>query len=337
MVAINRNRKGAVLIVDDAGRLLDTITDGDLRRAVLAGASLDQPVSTLKGLRNRPPTTAPVGTKAAELVRLMRRNSIRQVPLLDAQGKVAELQLLDDLVEVPEVPKVTAVVMAGGMGTRLLPLTESTPKPMLPLGEKPVVQHMVEKLRTAGIRQVVMATHYRADALSRHFGDGSAFGMDIQYVDEEVPLGTAGALGKLHAQKEPLLVVNGDIVTDLDYRAMFDFHREQRAEMTVGVRHYEFNVPYGVVHTEDALVVGIAEKPTQRMFVNAGVYLVEPQACALVPQGRRFDMTELIAALVAAQRRVAAFPIHEYWVDIGRPEDYEEARARASAAQETSR
>jgi dTDP-glucose pyrophosphorylase len=340
METINRTARGIALVVDSDGRLLDTITDGDLRRAILNGTNLDLPVATLGSRRTSAPVTAAVGTAPRELIKLLRSTKLRHVPLVDSAGVVRDVAILDELVDSgsPEhdEPKLTAVVMAGGMGKRLLPLTAETPKPMLPLGEKPVVEHMVEKLRAAGIRQLVMATHYRADALSSHFGDGSAFGMEIRYADEEVPLGTAGALGKLN-QKEPLLVVNGDIVTDLNYRAMFDFHREQGAEMTVGVRHYEFNVPYGVVHTQDAAVTHIAEKPTQRMFVNAGIYLVEPAACARVPQDRRFDMTELIADLIAEKRRVVAFPICEYWVDIGRPEDYEEARARASAIPEASR
>lgn len=329
MARINENAEGIALVVDESGRLLDTITDGDLRRAILAGTDLQQPVSSLHARRKQPPVTAPLGTPRAELLRLMNQRHIRHVPLVDADGRVADLVVLDELTSTPEA--LNAVVMAGGFGTRLMPLTAETPKPMLPVGERPLVERTVEKLRAAGIRRVYIATHYRSEALSQHFGDGKDFGVDISYVDEDVPLGTAGALARLNGAREPLLVINGDILTDLNFRSLLAFHREHQAEMTVGVRHYEFSVPYGVVATAGESVTGITEKPTQRMFVNAGIYLLEPQVCRLVPQEQRFDMPELIARLVAEGRRVLAFPISEYWVDVGRPDEYEKAQARVAA------
>lgn len=330
MACINENQLGIALVVDAHGHVCDTITDGDLRRAVLAGIDLSLPISTLQARRTAPPTTAPQGTSKAELVHLMKTKQVRHVPLLDAQGRVADIALLDDLVDPKAMPQVSAVVMAGGLGSRLHPLTAEVPKPMLPLDDRPIVEHTVEKLRAAGIRRVYIATHYKAHVLTRHFGDGQGFGVDICYVDEEVPLGTAGALGKLHGGQEPLLVINGDIMTDLNFRSLLAFHREHKAEMTVGVRHYEFSVPYGVVSTAGALITGFTEKPTQRMFVNAGIYLLEPHVCSLVPMGCRVDMTDLIEKMIAERRRVLAFPISEYWVDIGQRDDYEKARADAA-------
>jgi len=330
MARINQGGWGIALVVDEHGRLLDTVTDGDLRRAILAGTDLELPVSTLKARRQQPPVSAPVGTPRADLLRRMKQHRIRHLPLLDAAGRVADLALMDDLAGT-ESFDLQAVVMAGGFGSRMLPLTAQTPKPMLPIDERPLVERTVEQLRAAGIKRVYMTTHYQAESITRHFGDGRDFGVDIDYVSEDVPLGTAGALARLNDTQEPLLVINGDIVTDLNFRSLLAFHREHQAEMTVGVRHYEFSVPYGVVATEDEKITAIAEKPTHRMFVNAGIYLLEPHVCKLVPEGRRSDMTDLIARMLAESRRVLAFPISEYWVDVGRPDDYAKAQARAAA------
>jgi NDP-sugar pyrophosphorylase family protein len=197
---------------------------------------------------------------------------------------------------------------------------------MLPVGDKPVIERIVKQLRDAGVRQVNLATRYKAEAFASHFGDGAAFGIAINHVTESEPLGTAGVLATLRSCNEPLLVVNGDILTRLNYRALVDFHRENRADMTVGLRRYDIHVPYGVVQVEGAMVQGVQEKPVQKLFVNAGIYLVEPAAVRYVPDGQRFDMTDLIAALVRDGRRVVGFPISEYWLDIGQPADYEQAQ-----------
>jgi NDP-sugar pyrophosphorylase family protein len=260
----------------------------------------------------------------------LRQKKLRHLPLVDAAGTVVDLVTLDDLIEPEDELPVSAVVMAGGFGSRLQPLTDTVPKPLLPIGDQPLIERTIEQLRDAGIQRVYLATHYKSEAFAQHFGSGEGFGVNIEYVDEERPLGTAGALGKLNGTREPLLVINGDIVTSLNYRAMLAFHRENRAQMTVGVRQFEFDVPYGVVATEGVEISGIAEKPTRRMFINAGIYLLEPEVCSLVPQDRRFDMPDLITALIAEGKRVVAFPISEYWIDIGYPEDYEKARADAA-------
>src|SRR3954471_23184687 len=336
MARINETGYGIALIVDAGGRLLDTVTDGDLRRAILAGTDLSRAISSLQPRRSGPPVTAPQNSSKAELVHLMKARSIRHVPRLDAAGKVAAIAVLDELVEDAR-PEPTAVVMAGGFGKRLLPLTEETPKPMLPMGKRPLVEHTIEALRAAGIQRVCMTTHYKKDVLADHFGDGGQFGLHIDYVEEEVPLGTAGALGLLRDLNEVLLVVNGDIVTELNYRSLLSFHREHNAEMTVGVRQYEFHVPYGVVSTNGAEITALTEKPTQRMFVNAGIYLLEPHVCSLVPTGRAFDMTDLIEKMMHEKRRVLAFPISEYWVDIGEHDAYQKAKEHFEATQGGSR
>ncbi|MBI4539319.1 MAG: nucleotidyltransferase family protein [Gemmatimonadetes bacterium] len=333
MASIDRNAKGIVLVVDRARRLMGTVTDGDIRRAILGGMSLDLPVALVleqRAASSYPgPITAPVGTPHAELIRLMNHHRIRHIPLLDPEDRVQDVALLSDLVTEYELP-LTAVVMAGGFGSRLRPLTEELPKPMLPLRDRPLLQLTIERLRDAGIRRVHLTTHYKANVISEHFGDGSDFGVEIRYVEEDQPLGTAGGLSLLGEASEPLLVLNGDIVTDLDYRAMLDFHREQQAEMTVAVRAHGFRIPYGVVEIDGVSVVRIAEKPVSRHFINAGIYLLDPGVCRLVPSGQPYDMPELITRLLGEGRRVIGFPISEYWIDIGQVEDYQRALADAA-------
>lgn len=329
ITCINQNAKGIVLVTDEERRLLGTISDGDVRRAVLAGESLDTPVSELlarkAGSPYPEPVTALAGTERAVLLRLMQERVVRQVPLLDGDKHVVDLVTLDELLPGPAVP-LQAVIMAGGFGTRLYPLTEELPKPMLPVGDRPLMELIVEQLRQAGIRRVNVTTHYMAEKIVEHFGDGHDFGVELSYVAEDRPLGTAGALGLMQAPQEPLLVINGDILTQVDFRAMLVYHQEQKAELTVAVRKYDLNVPYGVVESDGAFVRGLVEKPVLSFFVNAGIYLLEPSVHQCIPNGQRFDMTDLIQRLLEEGRTVASFPVMEYWLDIGQPVDYERAQ-----------
>ncbi len=330
IAAINRNERGIALVTDETRKLLGTITDGDIRRAILSGQELDFPVKALLASKaDTPlyskPITAPVGTPAEELLRLMRQYVIRQIPLVDEHSRVVDMVMLEDLLPEQEIP-LQAVIMAGGQGTRLRPLTEDIPKPMLPVGDRPLMEHLVKQLRQAGIRQVNVTTHYLGEKIQEHFGDGSRFGIRLNYVTEEQPLGTAGALGLMERPNEPVLVINGDILTKVNFRAMLDFHKENRALLTLAVRRYDFNVPYGVVESDGALVQKVVEKPVIGFFVNAGIYLLEPEVYGYIPRGERLDMTDLIDRLLADGQRVASFPIVEYWLDIGQPVDYQQAQ-----------
>jgi NDP-sugar pyrophosphorylase family protein len=251
----------------------------------------------------------------------MRERSVRQVPLLDQAGRVAELVTREDL-EPAQDDCLEAVIMAGGQGLRLRPMTETLPKPMLPLGERPLMEHILGQLREAGITRVGVATHYLPEKIKDHFGDGAGFGVELSYLTEERPLGTAGALSLMQPPAGPLLVINGDILTRVDFKAMLAFHQEQDAQVTVGVRQFHMDVPYGVVQAEGGFVSELTEKPVYRFFVNAGIYLLQPAVFRYLSRGRRLDMTELIQALLAESQRVASFPIHEYWLDIGQHQDY---------------
>jgi dTDP-glucose pyrophosphorylase/CBS domain-containing protein len=325
---INRNALGIVLVVDGQRRLINTITDGDVRRAMLANFDLGAPVDELlaRKLESKYPTplTAPVGTENAELLHMLTQRKLSHIPLIDDDGSVADIALLRVLAGEIDLG-LQAVVMAGGFGTRLRPLTQDTPKPMLPVGDRPLLQRTIEQLRDSGINRVNITTHFLPEKITEHFGTGDAFGVHLNYVNEERPLGTAGSLSLLDESEETLLVINGDILTEIDYRAMLEFHREHGADLTVGVRRYEMKVPYGIIESDGVDITGVREKPEMVFFVNAGIYLVEPAVKNHIPTNTQFDMTDLIERLIAGSERVISFPIREYWLDIGQHKDYQKA------------
>jgi dTDP-glucose pyrophosphorylase len=326
------SRIGIDLVVDGEGRLVGTITDGDVRRAILANISLEGPVNLLlerkAGSRFARPISAPADAGPATLLRTLQQHRILHLPLVDQDQRVVGLVRMDDFVP-EEGPPLQAVIMAGGAGSRLRPLTEDMPKSMLPVGDRPLMELIIQQLRQAGIRRVHLTTHYKGELISQHFGDGRDFGVEIRYVEEEQPLGTAGALSRLDGMAGPLLVINGDILTQVNFQAMLEFHREHGAAMTVAVRQYELHVPYGVVETDGLVVTGIIEKPVTRHLINAGIYLLEPEVCRYIPAVQPYDMPDLIEHLVAQGRKVVSFPIREYWLDIGQPADYRQAQADA--------
>lgn len=334
---INENRKAlAALVVVEDRKLVDIVTDGDIRRAVLDGLSLDTPVSVLKS-RKAPspfpvPIVAPASMKKLELLAFMRARNAQQLPLVDTEGRVVDLVKLSDLLQT-DVTAIQAVVMAGGLGTRLRPLTTDLPKPMLPVGDRPLLELTIEQLKAAGIQRVNVTTHFQPEKIKDHFGDGRGFGVDITYLNEDTPLGTAGALAMIEETPDPLLVINGDVLTQIDYRAMMGFHSEHDADLTVAVRQYAIQVPYGVMECDGPNVKTVREKPTYTYFVAAGIYLLQPSACKLIPRGCHFDMPDLINKLIDLKRTVVSFPIVEYWLDIGQHVDYAQAQKDVESGQ----
>ncbi|MEQ8195995.1 MAG: nucleotidyltransferase family protein [Rhodospirillales bacterium] len=332
IASIDKNSEGIALVTDDGNRLIRTVTDGDIRRAMLAKLALDDTIGTLLRSQITPvdskPITAPFDTSDASILRLMNELKIRHVPLVDEHNRVVDIALLRHLVRDYE-PGLEAIVMAGGFGTRLHPLTEETPKPMLPVGGRPLMEYTIKQLRNVGIKKVNIATHFRPDKIIDHFGDGSDIGVDLNYVNEMSPLGTAGALGLVEEWRGTLLMINGDILTNVDFNAMHRFHQEHQAILTVAVRQYDLQIPYGVIESNDSFVVDITEKPEAKFLVNAGIYLIEPSARTHLPKEERFDMTDLIKKLIADGQPVACFPIREYWLDIGQHDDYIRAQEDA--------
>ena len=335
ILCLERNSTGICLVVDEERRLSATITDGDIRRAILNGCDLDFGVSAFahRAPSNpyQAPVTAPVEATQSDILRLMTRQTLRHIPLLDNMRRVVDLALMSDLVA-QQTQAVTAVIMAGGLGTRLRPLTDTIPKPMLPLGDRPLLQRLVEQIRDAGVERIVISTFWRPEVIVDHFGDGDRFGVDITYLYEKELSGTAGSLRLLDKVDTPLLVINGDIVTKVDLRSLFGFHRENNAEFTVGSRQYEMCVPYGVIDSDGIDIQRLREKPKLQFFVNAGIYFMQPEVLQRIPSEGRFDMTDLIDQLIARQQKVVSFPIHEYWIDIGHHGDYDRAQADVQAS-----
>ena len=313
---------GALLLCSNGLSLCGLLTDGDLRRAILHGVPMEAPCETIA---SRNPVTAQLSTSASEALHLMNQHDINHLPVVDARGNLVAFLLRKDLVREEQLP-LSAVIMAGGVGKRLLPLTEKVPKPMLLVGDRPLLEITIQKLRDSGIREVNLTTHYLPESIINHFGNGEAFGVRLNYLNEDNPLGTAGGLKLMEWSDGPILVLNGDILTGVSLHEMLMFHREHKAELTMGVRKYEVKVPFGVAKCEDVRITELQEKPSLDFLINAGLYLLEPSVCDCIPEGRRFDMTDLIRALLDAGRKVVGFPIIEYWLDVGRHEDYMRAQ-----------
>jgi dTDP-glucose pyrophosphorylase len=334
MAVIDKNGRNVAMVVDATGRLVDIVTDGDLRRAILGGGDLDLVVGEALAQKREAPYPRPLslaeGTPTATILELMDRYAIRYIPLIDEGGVVTGLAIRDRLVS-GQIDELRAVIMAGGLGTRLRPLTDDTPKPMLPVAGKPVIAHTVEQLRDAGVKRIVIATHYKPEKIRGYFGDGRDFGVEIGYAHERIPLGTAGALAMIETDGSPILIVNGDILSGIDYRAMLDFHRTSEADLTVAVAAYQMTVPYGVVESNGAAIERVVEKPRYTHLINAGIYLASSRVQALIPQNAPLDMTDLIGRAIAKELRVLQFPVREYWLDIGRIEDYQRAEADLKA------
>lgn len=324
---INKASLGILLVCSGDYRLEGVITDGDIRRAFLSGKSFSSPCIEIAGVS---PITAPPGINPSEALSLMdhgKEYTVHHLPIVDDNGKVVDLLLRRNLCETSaHKPELKAVVMAGGFGTRLRPLTESMPKPMLPVGDRPLLERIIDQLKGARIQNIDVTTHYMPEKIIDHFGDGSRFGVKINYVSEDKPLGTAGALSLIDEPDTPLLVINGDILTQVDFSAMLAFHKEQEAVLTVGVRQYEFQIPYGVIECEGANICRLKEKPVQKFLVNAGIYLLEPEVQKMVSPGEFTNMTDLIEELIELGKTVTSFPVMEYWLDIGQIADYNKAQ-----------
>lgn len=322
LAVLDRAAAKIALVCDPAGRLLGTVTDGDVRRALIAGGELS---STVVGAMNRTPAFAPPEWTREEAVAHMRKLGVLQLPVLDAQRRITGLYALhgDD----PRHKHDNWVVlMAGGEGKRLRPLTETVPKPMLPVGGRPILETILGEFVEQGFERFFLSVNYRREMIQAHFGTGSRWGARIDYLEEETPLGTAGALSLLpELPRAPIFVMNADLLTRVNFKAMLDYHLAAGAAATMCVREYAVEIPYGVVEMDGSRIRAIAEKPSTSHFINAGIYVLSPEAVAAVPRGGHYDMTTLFRDLLAEGKVCASFPVHEYWLDIGRASDFERA------------
>ncbi|MCF8031897.1 MAG: nucleotidyltransferase family protein [Desulfarculaceae bacterium] len=325
MKAIDHNKQGIVLVVDGQGCLVGTITDGDVRRFLLTSGGLDEPADPLVW---RNPVTAPQDATHAELLELLAEHKLRNIPLLDQAGRPTGVFSLRDALEGGDGAPVAAI-LAGGEGKRLRPLTNDVPKPMLQVGDTPLLQRIVENLVSAGFKRIHISVNYKRELIEKHFGDGAAFGAQISYLREETKLDTAGPLALLPPPAAPLLVINGDVYTAADLERLYEFHLAQRCVMTVAATEYRVKVPYGVLKLAGHLMLGMEEKPEQTFYCNGGIYVINPEILRLIPRGQPFGMNDLLERVLSAGLPVAAFPIHESWVDVGQMTDLERACRQA--------
>ena len=310
-------------VVERDGKIVGTVTDGDVRRALLSGVGLDASVAQVM---NRTPIVAPAGISNAAALTLMRRHSIHQLPIVDAEGRVIEVKLIDDLAVLAPSDDNWVVLMAGGLGSRLKPLTNEMPKPLLRIGDKPILETVLTGFIKAGFGKFFISINYRAEMIRDYFGDGSAWGVEINYLEERERLGTAGALSLLPERPtQPFFVMNGDLLTTVNFEQMLKYHREHKAFSTVCVREHSITVPFGVVDFEDHRLIGIREKPTQKFFVNAGVYLLDPGILDHLGVNETIDMPSLIERTIAEGKPSVGFPLREYWIDVGRLDDLQRA------------
>lgn len=312
-----------VLVAEPNDHLLGTITDGDIRRGLLRGAGLDDPAPEIM---QRAPFVVPPSFSREAMVEIMSANKIRQLPVVDMDGRLVSLQLWDDLEAVAKRSTVM-VIMAGGKGTRLRPFTEDCPKPMLEVGGKPILEHIMARARDEGIYKFIFAINYLGHMIEDYFGDGSSFDVSIEYLREQQALGTGGALSLLDkVPDEAFLVTNGDVLADVHYGELVDYHNDHRAIATMAVRPYEWRHPYGIVHTDGVAITGFEEKPITRSHVNAGIYVLDPVALGSLESNEPCDMPTLFKRLRAQGRNTIVYPMHEPWMDVGRPDDLANAR-----------
>jgi len=312
------------LVVDSENKLIGTLSDGDIRRGILKGLTL---TDSIEYCYFKKPTMVTVNAPNNEIIKLCTTKKIYQIPVVDSNGKVIRLCMLDELLK-PQAHDNKVVLMVGGLGSRLRPLTENTPKPMLMVGDKPILQTIVEKFAQYGFVNIVMCVNYKSHVIQEHFGDGSQFGVNIEYVLEDKRMGTAGALTLLKDKPtptQPFFVMNGDLLTNINFENFLEYHNSHNASASMCVREYDFQVPYGVVNIDEGKIKSIEEKPVHKFFVSAGIYLLNPECIDLVPEEQFYDMPTLFEQLIAQKKNTISFPLREYWLDIGRIEEYDKA------------
>lgn len=310
------------LVVDKDNKLLGTITDGDIRRALLKGYSLH---NSIEQIYFKEPITVLVGEEKDRIINICTSKNIYQIPVIDKKGRVVKLAILDELLKPKEHPN-KVILMVGGLGTRLRPLTEKTPKPMLNVGGKPILQTIVEKFAEYGFINIVMCVGYKSNIIQDYFKDGSKFGVNIEYILEDKRMGTAGALSLLKTRpQEPFFVMNGDLLTNVNFENMLEYHLLNQSIATMAVREYDLQVPYGVVNINNGKIVSIEEKPIHKFFVSAGIYMLNPECIDYIPRNEFYDMPMLFENLINKGKTTISFPLREYWLDIGRMDEYERA------------
>lgn len=315
------------LVVAKSDVLLGIVTDVEVRRAILNNQSLEDSVLTVM---NKNPYTVSSNYMASEVVSEMKQHGYSHLPVIDENGKLQDLILFDELLK-PSKRDNEVVLMAGGLGSRLRPLTNDCPKPLLKVGGKPILENILRNFVDAGFYNFHISLNYRGEMIKEYFGDGERFNANIRYIEEKERLGTAGALSLMETKtNKPIFVMNGDLLTTVDFNHLLDYHSHHKTEATMCVREYDIAVPYGVVTTESENIISITEKPVQRFFVNAGIYVLEPQLLKMIPPDKYYDITTLFQDMLEKKRSISSFPLREHWMDIGQLDDFVSAERQFS-------
>lgn len=310
------------LILDSNNKLVGTLSDGDIRRGLLIGLSLTDSVDSII---NKNPIVCTVNDSKEDILKIAVEKKVYQIPIVDLDGMLVGIDEVDDLLKPTEHPN-KVILMVGGRGTRLRPLTNDLPKPLLEVGNKPILETIIANFSKYGFKNIILCVNYKSKMIEDYFGDGSDFSVNIKYVHEDKRMGTVGALSLMKGiLNEPFFVMNGDLLTSVNFEHMLEFHLKNKSLATMGVREYDFQVPYGVVNVDNHQIIDIKEKPIQKFFVNTGIYMLESEALNYIPDNTFYDMPTLFENLIANKQMVTSFPIREYWLDIGKLSDFEQA------------
>ena len=310
-----------IFVVDENERLIGALTDGDVRRGLLKGISIDQPLNLI--IQPNPKFIQKGDFDIKKIIEY-RDSNFRIIPVIDKADKIVNVI---NFRELHSYLPVDAVIMAGGKGQRLLPLTLNTPKPLLVIGEKPIIDHNISRLASFGIDDFWISVKYLGEQIENYFGDGSNRNINFKYIWEDEPLGTIGAVSKIKDfNHEYILISNSDILTNLDYEHFFLDFIDKDADISIVTIPYQVNIPYAVLETNNSRVYSFKEKPTYTYYSNGGIYLIKRSALSFIPKDTFFNATDLIEILIKYNKKVFSYPLVGYWLDIGRPDDYEKAQ-----------
>ncbi|AVQ37355.1 nucleotidyl transferase [Clostridium botulinum] len=316
---LDKGAKGIILVVDEERKLIGTVTDGDIRRAILDGMSLEKKIEEIMHIN---PIKVKQGTSIEEIKDVLIKNAIREIPIVDEDNRVVDMITVNDIL-LPKGKENPVIIMAGGLGTRLKDLTKEVPKPMLRIGNDPILQHIINNFKQYGYNKFFISVNYKAEIIENYFQDGYIYGVKIEYIKEHKRMGTAGGIKLAESfVNKPFFVINGDIFTNLNLENMMNYHIDNSFDITVGTRKHSFQIPYGVVKTEENSITGMEEKPNMEYLINAGVYCLSPKVISLIPQDEYFEITDLIDICIKKGLNVGSYEIKDYWMDIGRIEDY---------------
>ena len=320
---IDRGGIQFALVVDEHDKFIGAVTDGDIRRGILKGIRLEEPVELVM---NTKPITVSESQSRTSILAIMRENGLRQIPVLDKHNHIVRVEIFSKLEKTVRRDN-PVILMAGGLGTRLRPLTDTLPKPLISIGDRPLLETILNQFILQGFHRFFFSVNYRREMIEDYFKDGSQWGVEIEYLKEDQRLGTAGALSLFSCYSDlPLIVMNGDLLTKINFHHLLDFHTLHSADATMCVREYDFQVPFGVVSLKNEHILSIDEKPIHRFFVNAGIYVLNPSVLQLIQSNEQLDMPHLFNKMRYASHKLLAFPLREYWLDVGRMDDFEKAR-----------